>query len=95
MLEKQVWFKSNRFRWGLVHSVVPPPHTGRHGALCIRTHKDSQMSRKHFIAIAAAIRSNFDDRNLREQVAGAFLQTLKDCNPNFNASRFLEAAIGK
>jgi hypothetical protein len=53
------------------------------------------MSRKHFIAIAAAIRSNFDDRNLREQVAGAFLQTLKDCNPNFNASRFLEAAIGK
>ena len=53
------------------------------------------MSRKHFIAIATAIRSNFDDKALRQAVSSALIPALKESNPNFNVSRFLDAAVGE
>ncbi len=52
------------------------------------------MSRKHFIAIAQAIRENIHDKAQREAIAHALLPALKGSNPNFNASRFLDAAVG-
>ena len=53
------------------------------------------MSRKHFIAIAEAIRNNLSDRELRQVVATALIPALMGSNPNFNASRFLDAAVGE
>lgn len=52
------------------------------------------MSRKHFIAIAGAIRNNLSDRELRQAVATALIPALMGSNPNFNVSRFLAAAVG-
>jgi hypothetical protein len=52
------------------------------------------MSRKHFIAIAQAIRENIQDKQQRQAVASALLQALKASNPDFNATRFLDAAVG-
>lgn len=52
------------------------------------------MSRKHFIAIAQAIRENIRDKAQRQAVADALLPALRGGNPNFNASRFLDAAVG-
>ena len=52
------------------------------------------MSRKHFIAIARAIRENIHDKAQRQAVAGALIPALRASNPNFNASRFQEAAVG-
>ena len=53
------------------------------------------MSRKHFILIAQAIRNNIPDRGLRLIVAKSLISGLVACNPNFSASRFLEAAVGE
>ena len=52
------------------------------------------MSRKHFIAIAQAIRENIPDKAQRQAVATALLPALRASNTNFNAPRFLEAAVG-
>jgi hypothetical protein len=52
------------------------------------------MSRKHFIAIAQAIRENIQDKQQRKAVADALLPALKASNPDFNATRFLDAAVG-
>jgi hypothetical protein len=52
------------------------------------------MSRKHFIALAQAIRENITDKAERESFARALLATLREANPNFNTGKFLEAAIG-
>ena len=52
------------------------------------------MSRKHFILIAQAIRNNIPDRELRQILAESLITGLAACNPNFSASRFLEAAVG-
>lgn len=52
------------------------------------------VSRNHFIAIAQAIRENIHDKAQRQAVANALLPALRASNPNFNASRFLEAAVG-
>ncbi len=51
------------------------------------------MSRKHFIAIAQAIRENIHDKAQRQAIASALLSALKASNPNFNATRFIEAAV--
>ena len=53
------------------------------------------MSRKHFIAIAQAIRESIHDKAQRQSVASALLPALKASNPNFNALRFMEAAVGE
>lgn len=52
------------------------------------------MSRKHFIAIAQAIRENIADKGQRQAVAEALLSALRASNPNFNTSRFIDAAVG-
>ncbi len=52
------------------------------------------MSRKHFIAIAQAIRENIYDKAQRQAIASALLPALKASNPDFNATRFLDAAVG-
>lgn len=52
------------------------------------------MSRKHFVALARAIRENIHDRAEREAVAKALLPALRESNPNFNGQRFLDAAVG-
>lgn len=52
------------------------------------------MSRKHFIAIAQAIREHIHDKAQRQAVANALLPALIASNPNFNASRFMEAVVG-
>jgi hypothetical protein len=52
------------------------------------------MSRKHFIAIAQAIRQNIADRAQRQAVAEALLPALRASNPNFNAHRCISAAVG-
>jgi hypothetical protein len=52
------------------------------------------MSRKHFILIAQAIRNNIPDRELRQILAESLITGLVACNPNFGASRFLDAAVG-
>ena len=53
------------------------------------------MTRKHFQALAAAIRSNIADINQRRAVAQALLPILKASNPNFSTDRFLDAAVGQ
>jgi len=52
------------------------------------------MSRKHFITIAQAIRESIHDKGQRQAIANALLPALRASNPNFNASRFLEAVVG-
>lgn len=52
------------------------------------------MSRKHFNAIAQAIRENIHDKAQRQAVANALLPAMRASTPNFNTSRFLEAAVG-
>jgi hypothetical protein len=52
------------------------------------------LSKKHFIAIAAAIRLNIHQAVEREAIARALLPALREANPNFNTQRFLDAAIG-
>ena len=52
------------------------------------------MSRKHFIAIAEAIRTCILEKAQRQAVASALVPALKASNPNFNASRFINAAVG-
>jgi hypothetical protein len=56
--------------------------------------KAHDMTRKHFTAIAQAIRQNIGDTATRNAVATALLPALKASNPNFNAGRFLSAAVG-
>lgn len=53
------------------------------------------MSRKHFIAIATAIRQNITTAAEREAIAHALLPALRESNPNFNCRKFLDAAIGQ
>lgn len=52
------------------------------------------MSKKHFVAIASAIRQNIATAVEREAIARALLPALRESNPNFNARKFLDAAIG-
>jgi hypothetical protein len=52
------------------------------------------MSRKDFIAIAAAIRENIAEAETRRAVANALLPALRASNARFNADKFLAAAVG-
>jgi hypothetical protein len=52
------------------------------------------MSRKHFVAIARAIRENIPDKAQRQAVASALLPALRASNPNFSTSKFVSAAVG-
>jgi len=45
------------------------------------------MSKKHFIAIAKTLKEQHADRNMCVAIA----QTMRQFNPNFNFSTFLEA----
>ncbi len=49
------------------------------------------MTRKHFIAIAEAIRENIPDSATRRALATALLPALRACNARFDAERFLKA----
>ena len=53
------------------------------------------MSRKHFEAIADAIRHNIQCKNQREDMARALLCALRDSNPRFDSNRFMLAAVGE
>ncbi len=50
------------------------------------------MSRKDYVAIAAAIRQNIADAATRKAVAEALIPALRASNERFNAVRFLDAA---
>ncbi len=52
------------------------------------------MTRKHFKAIAEAIRQNITSKEERDAFARALLPALKASNPNFNQYRFMDAAVG-
>lgn len=52
------------------------------------------MTRKHFIALADAIRTNISSKPEREAVAKALLNALRDANPRFKAEKFIEACLG-
>ena len=52
------------------------------------------MTRKHFKAIAEAIRQNISNKEEREAFARALLPALKASNPNFDQYRFMDAAVG-
>lgn len=53
------------------------------------------MTRKHFIALADAIRTNITSKSEREAVAKVLIPALKQANQNFNVSKFLDACIGE
>ena len=53
------------------------------------------MSRKHYKAIAEAIREGFSTKELREAVAMALIGALRSDNPRFDSSRFISAAVGE
>lgn len=52
------------------------------------------MSRKHFKAIADAIREHIELKSQREEVAKALIFALRERNPRFDASEFMLAAVG-
>ena len=52
------------------------------------------MTRKHFIAIAAAIRTSITSRTEREAIARALVPALRAANPNFNTELFIDACVG-
>ena len=52
------------------------------------------MSRKHFEAIAEAIRLSITNRAEREAVARALIPALRAANPNFKTEKFVDACIG-
>jgi hypothetical protein len=52
------------------------------------------MTRKHFIAIAEAIRENIPNKAEREAVARALAPAFLAVNPKFSTDRFIAAAVG-
>ena len=52
------------------------------------------MTRKHFIALAEAIRNSISSKEERVAVARALLPALRAANPNFKTERFIDACIG-
>jgi hypothetical protein len=52
------------------------------------------MSRKHYQAIADAIRTNIESKEMREQFAMALIPVLKQDNSRFDHNKFITAAVG-
>ena len=52
------------------------------------------MSRKDYVAIAAAIRQNIAEAAQRKALAEALLPALRASNDRFNTQKFLTAAVG-
>ena len=50
------------------------------------------MTRKHFKMIAKVVNA-IDDKHLRQQVALNFANEIKEFNPRFDMSRFVEACV--
>jgi hypothetical protein len=55
---------------------------------------ENPMTRKHFKALADAIRQNVIDTAQRKALAEALLPALRASNDRFNTQKFLEAATG-
>ena len=53
------------------------------------------MTRKHFVLLADAIRQNIANKQERQTLAKALMPALLASNPNFNAARFMNAAVGE
>jgi hypothetical protein len=53
---------------------------------------ENPMTRKHFQAIAEAIRQNVADAAQRKALAEALLPALRASNDRFNTQKFLDAA---
>ncbi len=53
------------------------------------------MTRKHFIAIAKAIRSSIASKAEREAMAKALVPALLAANSKFRTDRFIEDAVGE
>ena len=53
------------------------------------------MTRKHFQALADAIRQNIADAAQRKALAEALLPALRASNDRFNVQKFMEVAIGR
>ena len=53
------------------------------------------MTRKHFNAIAEAIRISIPSRTEREAIAKALVPALRSANPKFSTDRFISAAVGE
>lgn len=58
----------------------------------VRTGK-SEMQHRHFATVAAILRMLPLDTQTQEKVARHFADELADCNPRFDRSRFLKAAL--
>ena len=52
------------------------------------------LSKKHYQAIADSIRTNIENKELREQFARALISALKQDNSRFDQLRFITAAVG-
>lgn len=52
------------------------------------------MTRKHFVALAQAIRDSIISRIEREAVARALVPALRETNPKFDPERFIDACMG-
>ena len=53
------------------------------------------MTRKHFVAIAEAIRNSIVSTAEREAVARALVPALRAANSKFNTERFIAACVGE
>jgi len=51
------------------------------------------MTRKHFKMIAKVVAA-IDDKNVREQVALNFANEIREFNPRFDITRFVDACMG-
>lgn len=77
------------------------PHGGAPSALRRATSgshnhlEDETMSRKDYVAIAAAIRQNIAEAAQRKALAEALIPALRASNDRFSSSRFLAAAVGE
>ncbi len=53
------------------------------------------MTRKHFEAIAEAIRNNIGNKTEREAIARALIPAMLQANAHFNSNRFIAACSGE
>jgi len=53
----------------------------------------TKLEHRHFVLIAGIIARNVSPM-IRDEVAEAFAQSLRNTNPNFDHERFVSAAMG-